>query len=271
MISIRSASSVFSRTIGSGTLGLDHGWKSISLSSTISMHHLPSVTTIGSTRHHTSPAYRRYLQKNHNGIFVRGRQSSPGGHIIKVFIGTAPRIPAENPGVQVPTLAVAETLPNGFSEMDNVSLLVVAEMGNHSARIELLKRHIMSVDKVDYETANKTFQKIVAKSREGVFVQVLPYTIGIAVSLVSAVGSLPMVFDKTTALWFNHHFVTSEVPVASDLDTWLEVGSWTWNWNEPVIGTASFVLLCLQFSRYVVSWVVMEKNWFQLAFVGLHK
>ena len=30
---------------------------------------------------------------------------------------------------------------------------------------------------------------------------------------------------------------------------WLEVGSWTWGWNEPVLGTVSFVLLAFQFAR----------------------
>ena len=51
------------------------------------------------------------------------------------------------------------------------------------------------------------------------------------------------------ALWFNKQYVTMDIPPDSDLDTWLEVGSWTWSWMEPVMGTASFVLLALQFSR----------------------
>mmetsp|Transcript_8966 Transcript_8966/g.16118 ORF Transcript_8966/g.16118 Transcript_8966/m.16118 type:complete len:113 (-) Transcript_8966:129-467(-) len=58
-----------------------------------------------------------------------------------------------------------------------------------------------------------------------------------------------MVFDVDTAMWFNRKFVTMDIPEPSELDTWLEVGAWTWNWMEPVLGTASFVLLCLQFSR----------------------
>ena len=35
----------------------------------------------------------------------------------------------------------------------------------------------------------------------------------------------------------------------ADLDTFWNVGSWTWGWMEPYLGTASFVLLGLQFSR----------------------
>lgn len=29
----------------------------------------------------------------------------------------------------------------------------------------------------------------------------------------------------------------------------LEVGSWSWNWMEPPLGTISFFLLCMQFAR----------------------
>lgn len=38
---------------------------------------------------------------------------------------------------------------------------------------------------------------------------------------------------------FNEHYVTTDVADDKDLETWLEVGSWTWGWNEPVLGTVS--------------------------------
>merc|ERR1712150_386706 len=60
---------------------------------------------------------------------------------------------------------------------------------------------------------------------------------------------IPMVFDYSTVFWFNEGFVTAGVPEPKDLETWLEVGSWSWNWMEPVLGQVSFFLLCLQFSR----------------------
>ena len=47
-------------------------------------------------------------------------------------------------------------------------------------------------------------------------------------------------------MWFNERYVTADVPPEKDLETWLEVGSWTWNWMEPPLGTISFVLLCVQ-------------------------
>jgi hypothetical protein len=40
-----------------------------------------------------------------------------------------------------------------------------------------------------------------------------------------------------------------DVPEAKDLETPLEVGSFAWNWMEPPLGTASFVLLCMQYAR----------------------
>ena len=56
-------------------------------------------------------------------------------------------------------------------------------------------------------------------------------------------------FDLDTALKFNELYVTADVADDKDLETFLEVGGWTWGWMEPVLGTASFVLLTLQFAR----------------------
>ena len=72
---------------------------------------------------------------------------------------------------------------------------------------------------------------------------------GIASALIAGFGSIPMCFDLHTTLWFNEGYVTTDVPEAKDLETWLEVGSWSWNWMEPPLGQASFFLLCLQYSR----------------------
>ena len=72
---------------------------------------------------------------------------------------------------------------------------------------------------------------------------------GIASALIAGFGSIPMCFDLHTTLWFNEGYVTTDVPEAKDLETWLEVGSWSWNWMEPPLGQASFFLLCLQDSR----------------------
>jgi len=71
----------------------------------------------------------------------------------------------------------------------------------------------------------------------------LPYQVGIWVSLVSGWASIPLVFHLKTAEVFNDLFVTSEHPLPEEglLDTWLEVGGWTWGWMEPPLGTISFL------------------------------
>ena len=72
-------------------------------------------------------------------------------------------------------------------------------------------------------------------------------------ALLGAFASIPLCFHFQTALWFNEHYVTTEVPPKEDLETILEVGSWTWNWMEPPLGQVSFFLLALQvrFTIYV--------------------
>ena len=83
---------------------------------------------------------------------------------------------------------------------------------------------------------------------KGHITQKVSEAVGIG-SIVIGLGSLPMVFHLDTALWFNEHWVTTDVPEARDLETWLEVGQWTWGWMEPPIGTLSFVFLAFQFAR----------------------
>ena len=89
---------------------------------------------------------------------------------------------------------------------------------------------------------------ISSKNKEGMFVQTLPYYAGISTGLIGAFGSIPLCFERNTVAWFNDKFVTTEVPPPEDLETWLEVGSWAWNWMEPPLGQVSFFLLALQVS-----------------------
>ena len=114
---------------------------------------------------------------------------------------------------------------------------------------ERLTREVMIVDKVDYEGALDTVRGMAQKNAEGVQFSLLPYHLGIGTAVVAAWVSIPAVFSLQFAKAFNNFAVTTEVPQASDLDTMLEVGSWTWNWMEPPLGTISFFLLCLQYAR----------------------
>ena len=128
-------------------------------------------------------------------------------------------------------------------------LLSAAIMGDQDAREERLIRDIMAKDDVSWEEAQPKFEEIIAANRRGLFVSTLPYKIGIVSSLVLGFGSIPMIFDLNTALWFNEAYVTTDVPEERDLETPLEVGSWTWNWMEPPLGQMSFFLLCMQYAR----------------------
>lgn len=59
----------------------------------------------------------------------------------------------------------------------------------------------------------------------------------------------PMVFNWRVAVWFDRNFVAMDLPDPHDVETTLEVGAWTWNYMEPILGTASFMLLAFQVAR----------------------
>jgi len=149
----------------------------------------------------------------------------------------------------VPDMATAQAMPLSLEQMDNTTLVTLGAMGEASALEEMLKRHIMTVDNVSYETACETFEGIEKVNGEGLYLLKFPYQVGIATALIAGFASFPLVFDLGTAEWFNQNYVTTDVPESEDLETVLEVGAWTWNWMEPPLGQVSFFLLCLQFSR----------------------
>jgi hypothetical protein len=150
---------------------------------------------------------------------------------------------------QKPTLELAMAMPRDFCDMTNEALCIYAAQGNHEAHRERLLREIMNVDNVSWKDAHKKLEEMEAANKKTMFIATMPYKTGIAVAVIAGVGSLPMVFDLTTALWFNEYFVTADVAEPEDLETWLEVGSWTWSWMEPPLGHMSFFLLCCQFAR----------------------
>jgi len=183
-------------------------------------------------RNLTSPAYKRYLKNSKHGIK-----------------GTKPSIHAYPSGIQVPSLKVARDLGKSFSEIDNEPLVVIAEMGNDRAREEVLKRHIMAIESINYEQAGKIMEQIAAKNKEGLFLYKIPYQLGILVAGTTGFIVFPMVFDLEFAKWFNSAFVTMDIPQPDDLETYLETGIWTWNWMEPLMGTLTYTLVCLQLMR----------------------
>ncbi|KAL7578722.1 hypothetical protein ACA910_015959 [Epithemia clementina (nom. ined.)] len=133
--------------------------------------------------------------------------------------------------------------------MDNVSLVTLGGMGEHAARKEILIRHIMAVDEVPYEKAFHIFQNIEAANDKGIYMLGLPFKIGAVAMVLSGVIAIPLVFHQPTVEWFNEQYVTMDAPPPKDLETWLEVGAWSWNWMEPLLGTSTFVLMCMQYFR----------------------
>lgn len=151
--------------------------------------------------------------------------------------------------ITTPSLDIANSMPLSCREMDNASLLTLSAMKNHEACIEVLKRHIMSVDTVSYQVAEEKFFEIAELNSEGIWFQTIPYKVGITAALTAGFSSIPLCFHLPSVHWFNHHYVTTDIPEPADLETWLEVGAWAWNWMEPPLGQISFMLLCLQYSR----------------------
>eukprot|EP01094_Clydonella_sp_ATCC50884_P020181 TRINITY_DN413_c1_g1_i2.p1 TRINITY_DN413_c1_g1~~TRINITY_DN413_c1_g1_i2.p1 ORF type:complete len:269 (-),score=80.61 TRINITY_DN413_c1_g1_i2:130-897(-) len=153
---------------------------------------------------------------------------------------------------RVPRVTHAARQPRKHRECENETLYVMAVDGEWGARRERLVREIMRVDGVTWQDARaKVDGEINEANDHFAFLVRVPYKIGVFTGLVGSVTSVPLVFHKDTAVWFNDKFVHEDLPEGGleDLDTFWKVGSWTWNWMEPYLGTASFVLLGMQFTR----------------------
>lgn len=148
-----------------------------------------------------------------------------------------------------PTLAYAQKLTKTFASMTNDQILHFAELGIPEACRECVVRDVMHVDQVEYDEAMLVFNKIAETNREGMFLAALPFWVGLSASVTIGYVSIPLTFNLTAVEWFNERFVTSELPPPQDLETWLEVGSASWGWMEPVLGQISFFLLSMQFAR----------------------
>lgn len=148
----------------------------------------------------------------------------------------------------------AKAMPRFVTELSGESLYMLVKVGEgssqaHAAR-ERLRREIMVVDGKEYHDAGLVVEKVEAvnaASARGL--GVIPFYVGIVCAQIAGWASLPLVFSSTCAKEFNRVSVTTDVPHASDLETVLEVGMWSWGWMEPPLGTISFFILCMQFSR----------------------
>jgi len=148
-----------------------------------------------------------------------------------------------------PTRSYAKAMPNNFCSMRHEQILQLCAEGVDGARREALIRNIMSVDDVDYDVATVKMDVIAKVNRQWLQFDNLPYSVGLTIAVTGGLASFPLVFHFDTVVAFNDAYVTADVPEPKDLETWLEVGSWSWAWMEPVLGQASFALLVAQFAR----------------------
>lgn len=169
------------------------------------------------------------------------------GHILSSFSCSAKSGESQPGEIKV---GKAKAVPTTYREMELDCLVTLACMGNFDAREEMVKRHIMQTDDVSYTIACQLFCEIEEKNYEFMKLLAFPFQVGIVSAFSAALFSIPLVFHLPTVEYFNEHFVTADVPPAKDLETALEVGSWSWNWMEPALGTSTFILLCLQYMRF---------------------
>ena len=141
-------------------------------------------------------------------------------------------------------------MPRFIYEYSNEMLFFAArDPDAHDVHQERLIREIMVVDDVDYERAAEAMREIFRVNLVQSRYLMAPFHAGLGLCAVSAVGCVPLVFDHTAATLFAD-FVgsTPEAPLARGASN-ADVGTWTWAWMEPMIGTASFSILCLQLLR----------------------
>lgn len=148
-----------------------------------------------------------------------------------------------------PTIEYAKKMRLAHHNLSNTDIIHLSSEGCREARKEILIRNIMAVDSIPYDDALNTFKKIERENHQLMTFHKVPYLIGISAAVTAGLFAVPMVFDYNTVLWFNEKYVTADIPEPKDLETFLEVGSFSWNWMEPVLGQISFFLLTLQFGR----------------------
>jgi hypothetical protein len=146
---------------------------------------------------------------------------------------------------------------NHASQLDNETLTKMAILGDSFSRRERLLREIMQKDSCSWDEANDKLIEIDTFNEEQYWTHTFPYRVGISAAFLASVFSTLMVFNQPIAKWYAVSvagFVGEAQNLPDGVDdvdsmTVNQVGSWTWNWMEPMIGVASFVLLCCQFTR----------------------
>merc|ERR1719384_147128 len=151
-----------------------------------------------------------------------------------------------------PSLGYAEKQPTHVCELSHQSLAELSMLDNHTAQRERLLREIMAVRGISWGEAHVELEKLDNYNEQFYWLESLPYRIGITGSIFIGVLGTLMVFNAPIAEWYAGAVAGEELPEGvKDIQelTTNQVGTWTWSWMEPMIGTASFILLCCQFGR----------------------
>merc|ERR1719291_992286 len=148
-----------------------------------------------------------------------------------------------------PSLTAARAMAVSMRENSNDTLIILAELGSHEACAERLIRDIMRVDSIEWTEASNLLVEI-DQANYTMFQQaIFPYMGLIGIAITSGIISIPMVYNKEIAEFVNHYFVLGGAEEPENLKTIWEVSGWSWNWMEPLLGTASFTILCIQLTR----------------------
>jgi len=164
---------------------------------------------------------------------------------------------AQNGGVSCrhsfrPTLDMVAIQVNHTCQLDSDTLTGLAIQGDIFARRERLLREIMLVDKCTWDDAHERLIEMDVVNEEFYWFQTLPYRLGFSLAVAGGLASCVLVFSKTCSLPYARGVAGEDLPEGvQDISemTYNQVGTWTWAWMEPMIGTASFLLLCMQFCR----------------------
>lgn len=148
-----------------------------------------------------------------------------------------------------PDIKMALQQPAHVCELGHQALAELAVHGNHAARRERLLREIMKTDNCTWEEAHEVLFAMDEHNEKFYWLESMPYRLGIFFAFVAGVAGTLLVFYSPVAVPFAKDIVGEDEPEELADLTVNQVGIWTWQWMEPLIGTASFVLLCLQFSR----------------------
>jgi len=151
---------------------------------------------------------------------------------------------------EIPSAKDARQMPRHPSDISGEGLYILCHGHKDVEAIrEALRREAMAVDGIEYEETSKVVLQLNDANSDWLWLQRLPYQVSIYSALIAGWASLPLVFHEQTAVLFNEYLVHGDALEADVTRTCFNIGTWTWGWMEPQLGTVSFFLLCVQFAR----------------------